>query len=144
QHLHEHDVPVGVADQEGLDLGDYHGVAPFVGTLTRFGSPSAHRLPAKGTSVPPRKGGTKEVRMINISELWESPSPQVWEQALGRYWDFVQPANRELEHALDSLDLSRIRRLDARGWYEFLLNEYFRWKYTAPNRYVTTTRSLRH
>jgi hypothetical protein len=33
--------------------------------------------------------------------------------------------------------------LNAQQWYEFLRDEYFRWKYTAPNRYSTTTRSLR-
>jgi hypothetical protein len=27
-------------------------------------------------------------------------------------------------------------------WYEFLANEYFRWKYTAANRYATTTKQL--
>jgi hypothetical protein len=67
----------------------------------------------------------------------------MWGRALERYWDFVQPRNLDLEHALDMLDLGRIRRMDARGWYEFLRDEYFRWKYTAPNRYVTTARQLR-
>jgi hypothetical protein len=55
----------------------------------------------------------------------------------------VLPANLDLERRMESLNLDRIRQLDAQGWYDFLLNEYFRWKYTAPNRYVTTTRSLR-
>jgi len=44
---------------------------------------------------------------------------------------------------MESLDVERIRQLDARGWYDFLLNEYFRWKYTARNRYATTTKLLR-
>ncbi|MGH6984874.1 MAG: hypothetical protein ACREEI_11680, partial [Stellaceae bacterium] len=33
---------------------------------------------------------------------------------------------------------------DAQGWYDFLKNEYFRWKYTASNRYATTTDRLKH
>jgi hypothetical protein len=55
----------------------------------------------------------------------------------------VLPQNLDLERSLDALDVERIRQLDARGWYDFLSAEYFRWKYTAPNRYVTTTRRLK-
>jgi hypothetical protein len=29
------------------------------------------------------------------------------------------------------------------GWYDFLLEKYFRWKYTARNRYATTTAVLK-
>jgi hypothetical protein len=36
-----------------------------------------------------------------------------------------------------------LRDLDEQGWYDFLRDKYFRWKYTAPNRYATTTRSLK-
>jgi hypothetical protein len=80
--------------------------------------------------------------MLTIGELWRSTDLAAWDQALERYWQFVQPGNLELERALDRLDLDRLRRLDAQGWYFFLRDEYFRWKYTAPNRYATTTRSL--
>jgi hypothetical protein len=48
-----------------------------------------------------------------------------------------------LEKAMDNLDLDRIRKMANREWYEFLRDEYFRWKYTAPNRYATTTAQLR-
>jgi hypothetical protein len=81
--------------------------------------------------------------MVGISELWCSRDPLVWNEALERYWEFVARANLELERRMESLDLERIRQLDAQGWYDFLLSEYFRWKYTAPNRYASTTRSLR-
>ena len=77
-----------------------------------------------------------------ICELWDSAEPSDWEDALERYWCFVLPRNRDLERPLDDLDLERLRHLDARGWYSFLHDEYFRWKYTAPNRYATTTRWL--
>lgn len=80
---------------------------------------------------------------ISISELWRSHDSWVWDQALGRYWQFVRPANLDLEHRMESLDLERIRQLNAQGWYDFLLDEYFPWKYTAPNRYATTVRCLR-
>jgi hypothetical protein len=80
---------------------------------------------------------------MNIADLWRSSDPMAWEQALQRYWHFVQPRNLELERALDALDLKRIQGLTPQGWYDFLHDEYFRWKYTAPNRYATTTIQLR-
>jgi hypothetical protein len=81
--------------------------------------------------------------MTDIVGLWRSRNVRLWEEALARYWDFVQPRNVELERRLEALDVARIRQLDERGWYDFLLNEYFRWKYTAPNRYGSTTKQLR-
>jgi hypothetical protein len=86
--------------------------------------------------------GSKTISMIQIADLWVSTSPKDWEDALERYWVFVKDENRDLEQSLDTLDLERLRRMDANGWYKFLRDEYFRWKYTAPNRYATTTHSL--
>ena len=80
---------------------------------------------------------------MNINDLWRSSEPMAWEQALQRYWHFVQPRNLELERALDVLDLKRLQCFSPQGWYNFLRDEYFRWKYTAPNRYATTTIQLR-
>lgn len=80
---------------------------------------------------------------MNITDLWHSSEPMAWEHALQRYWQFVQPRNLELERALDALDLKRLQSLSPQGWYNFLHDEYFRWKYTAPNRYATTTLQLR-
>lgn len=80
---------------------------------------------------------------MNISDLWCSSDQKAWEQALQDYWRFVQPRNLELERALDALDLKRLQSLSPKGWYDFLHDEYFRWKYTAPNRYATTTIQLR-
>jgi hypothetical protein len=51
-------------------------------------------------------------------------------------------AELKLDRSLDRLGLSRFRGFDAKGWYDFLLNEYFRWKYTVSNRYASTTRHL--
>ena len=87
--------------------------------------------------------GSKTISMMQIADLWVSTSPKAWEDALERYWNFVQERNQALEQSLHTLDLERLRRMDANGWYKFLRDEYFRWKYTAPNRYATTTRQLR-
>lgn len=80
--------------------------------------------------------------MMSIADLWASADPRAWDDALARYWCFVQPRNLALEKSLDTLDLERLRRLDAQGWYKFLKHEYFPWKYTAANRLATTTRQL--
>jgi hypothetical protein len=44
---------------------------------------------------------------------------------------------------MDELDVEIIRKMTPRTWFEFLLEKYFRWKYTAPNRYAQTTKILR-
>ena len=81
--------------------------------------------------------------MITIDELWNSENPMVWKKALQRYWEFVKSSNITLEHSMEKLSPDQLINLDAHGWYEFLRDQYFRWKYTANNRYATTTRSLR-
>ncbi|MBI4557101.1 MAG: hypothetical protein HY706_05905 [Candidatus Hydrogenedentes bacterium] len=81
--------------------------------------------------------------MTSINDLWQSGDPQAWSDALARYWEYVQPSNLQLEQELETLDLAMVAELDALGWYDFLLHKYFRWKYTAKNRYATTTRCLR-
>jgi hypothetical protein len=81
--------------------------------------------------------------MISINELWRSSDAQQWESALNHYWDFVQPRNLKLERAFENLDLKNLQAMNQTNWYIFLRDEYFRWKYTAPNRYASTTRLLR-
>jgi hypothetical protein len=39
--------------------------------------------------------------MMQIGDLWVSTDPQVWQDALERYWDFVLPKNLELERSLE-------------------------------------------
>jgi hypothetical protein len=77
-----------------------------------------------------------------IGELWNSSNPAAWEKALQRYWEYVKPSNIELEQSMEKLNANKLSQLDAQGWYEFLRDQYFRWKYTANNRYATTTKHL--
>lgn len=81
--------------------------------------------------------------MNPISNLWYSKNESDWINALNAYWNYVRPANLQLEQKLNNLELKQISDLDESGWYNFLHDEYFRWKYTAPNRYKTTTNSLK-
>jgi hypothetical protein len=78
-----------------------------------------------------------------VAELWDSADAAPWERAMERYWTLVKPANLALEHEMEELTPAAIEHLDAEEWLEFLQQRYFRWKYTAPNRYATTTAALR-
>jgi hypothetical protein len=82
------------------------------------------------------------VEAMPIAELWTSSDPAAWERALARYWSYVRSENLDLELSLDSLDLERLREMDGDGWFQFLRDEYFRWKYTAASRYAYTTQKL--
>ncbi len=82
------------------------------------------------------------LNMSKISTLWQSGKEQDWQNALEVYWNYIKPGNLHLEKSLNELKLEQIRVLNPEGWYNFLHDKYFRWKYTAPNRYVTTTRNL--
>jgi hypothetical protein len=81
--------------------------------------------------------------MIEISKLWYSKSEDDWRLALERYWSYIRPESLELERSMNELKLEQIASLDSTGWYQFLREKYFRWKYTAPNRYATTTMRLK-
>lgn len=81
--------------------------------------------------------------MTTIHDLWQSTNEQDWNNALEHYWTLVQPKNLELERELNDPKLELIERLDPIAWYDFLHDKYFRWKYTAANRYATTTNKLR-
>jgi hypothetical protein len=78
-----------------------------------------------------------------LSGVWNSKNPDVWKQALQRYWSYILPANLALEREMDRLDSKTLEEMDAEAWYKFLLEKYFRWKYTAPNRYASTTAHLK-
>ncbi len=79
---------------------------------------------------------------ISIANLWRSGDRELWERGLDKYWNFVSAKNMQLERDLEELSLDRIRAMDANEWFDFLQSEYFRWKYTAANRYATTTANL--
>jgi hypothetical protein len=73
-----------------------------------------------------------------VADLWRSDGAQDWHDALAHYWDLVKMPNRGLEQRLETLDLDRLRRMDARGWYVFLREEG-----PALNRYGSITKELR-
>jgi hypothetical protein len=79
----------------------------------------------------------------NIEQLWHSTDRELWRAALSNYWTRVQPSNLQLEQRMDNLKIEEIDRLNEQGWFDFLHDEYFVWKYTAKNRLATTRKSLK-
>ena len=80
---------------------------------------------------------------ISINELWHSEDEAEWASALGIYWHFVKPHLLQIERELDVLDVQTIQDMDERQWYEFLLENYFRWKYTNAFLYAMSTKHLK-
>lgn len=78
-----------------------------------------------------------------IEQLWHSPDASEWQRALDRYWKYIKPTHRAIEREMDTLRPDDVRHLDADQWYDWLLRRYCCWKYTAPNRYATTTKYLK-
>ena len=78
-----------------------------------------------------------------IEQLWHSPDASKWRHALGRYWEYVREDHYAIEREMEGLRPDEVRQLDSDQWYDWLLHKYFFWKYTAPNRYATTTKHLK-
>ena len=80
---------------------------------------------------------------MHITKLWVSETESDWSTTLDNYWNFVKSSNEQLEKELDVLNSDYVKELDAEGWYDFLLNKYFKWKFT-PRDYVANTRHLKN
>jgi hypothetical protein len=81
--------------------------------------------------------------MAYINTLWNSGKEYEWYSALDNYWKHVKPTHFAIEKEFDSLNTNTVKEMNSEEWYEFLLQKYFYWKYTAPNRYATTTAQLK-
>lgn len=78
-----------------------------------------------------------------LTKLWYSKQEILWHTALDNYWNYVKESNRVLEEKMEELDWRYVKNLNVSEFYDFLYNEYFVWKYTAPNRLATTRNQLR-
>ena len=79
----------------------------------------------------------------SFDRLWRSDREEDWHEAVEGYWRLVKPTHMELERDLDQLHPERLQKMNAQEWFDFLHDEYFRWKYTAANRLATTTQHLK-
>jgi hypothetical protein len=75
----------------------------------------------------------------NIDWLWHHGTAAEWRAAIDSYWDAIKPKFRELEKEMNGLQPETLRQKDKAGWYEWLYEKYFVWKYgTNPARLRTT------
>jgi hypothetical protein len=81
--------------------------------------------------------------MPHIKTMWTSEKEDVWFSALNEYWKYLKPSHLAMEKEFDPLDTNAVQAMNPDEWFEFLLHKYFFWKYTAPNRYATTTAQLK-
>lgn len=80
---------------------------------------------------------------MNINILWNHGNSDDWKKALNEYYANVFVSKHmDLEKRMEELNPEEIRNMNAEQFYSFLYNEYFVWKYTAPNRLATTRKSL--
>ena len=78
---------------------------------------------------------------MRINEFWNSREEDLWKEAVDAYWGRIEgqyPDQLPLEREMDALDREEVARMDATEWRAFLREKYLSWKYTQPNRLVTT------
>lgn len=78
-----------------------------------------------------------------FNKIWISESENVWNRLLKTYWKRIHEDNIQIEYELNRLTPNQIESMNACEWYQFLLNKYFVWKYTAKNRLATSTNKLK-
>lgn len=105
--------------------------------------PAPERAPAAAMDVTAPVGQPLPPGAATTAAVWHSLDASVWEKALYKYWDHLKPSEIEFTRRIEAIRPDDIRKYDARQWYDYLLNEYFRWKYTAKNRYGSTTKFLK-
>ena len=129
----------------GLKVVENAGKRRIVEGSGRFTETAANdrNSPPKPFSAPARVVTDTQARSDGTREMWNTNDPGLWQNALNRYWTFVKASNLELEKEMDRLDAETVKAMNPKAWFEFLLEKYFRWKYTAPNRYGSTTKILR-
>lgn len=84
-----------------------------------------------------------ETESLSFKQLWNSKSDAIWRKYLNHYWDLIKSSNFDLTAELEQIKLSTIKELSPKEWYDFLLDKYFVWKFTAAHRYASTTKHLR-
>ncbi|MGI9462239.1 MAG: hypothetical protein ACR2NY_06690 [Alphaproteobacteria bacterium] len=83
-----------------------------------------------------------QMKPEEINVFWQSNNQTTWEYVLGKYMSRVKWRNRELENELEN-EFNKVKCLDdikkfkdVKNWYEFMLEKYFRWKFTDGRIYA--------
>ena len=84
-----------------------------------------------------------ETESLSFKQLWNSKSDTIWRKYKNHYWDLIKTSNLDLTKELEQIKLSTIKELSPKEWYDFLLEKYFVWKFTAAHRYASATKHFR-
>jgi hypothetical protein len=125
-----------------VENGGKRSIVEGSGTFTQPVANDRDSLP-KPFSVPVSRVTDTQARSDGTRGMWNTNDPGLWQTALTRYWTFVKASNLALEKEMDRLDAETVKVMNPKAWFEFLLEKYFLWKYTAPIRYASTTKILR-
>ncbi len=80
----------------------------------------------------------------SFTELWYSKDESLWKYYLKEYENRVKNSDQvELERKIEELTDETLKEFSPEEWYDFLLNIYFKWKYTQANRYKSLTNHLK-
>jgi len=85
--------------------------------------------------------GAKEV--IELNSFWDENEHEAWLAVCDDCWANVPAHRRSLVERMERLDPAAIAALSPEGFYDFLHDEYFVWKYIHPNRVASTRKHLR-
>jgi hypothetical protein len=122
-----------------VENGGKRSIVEGSGTFTQpVANDSNSCLPA-----PVKPVAEVQTQSDTTRKMWNTNDLDLWQSALDRYWTFVKASNLELEKEMNRLDGQIVKAMNPKVWFEFLLEKYFRWKYTAPNRYGSTAKILR-
>ena len=85
---------------------------------------------------------SEEVQRKEAQRTWYATEDGPWCEGLVAYWRLLKPKRVILEEDMEALYPEQVQAFDESEWFDFLRERYFRWKYTAPNRYASTTKWL--
>ena len=77
--------------------------------------------------------------MIN----WNSIIELEWDSALAKYNSYLKTVEKSSRDSrVATMNFYSVMCMSDKEFYNYLINDFFKWKYTAPNRYASTTKNL--
>lgn len=82
------------------------------------------------------------IALSQIHALWNSNDQKMWMNAYQHYYNLLSANQIPLEKMMEQVNYKDISALSIDGFYSFLYEEYYVWKYTQKNRLATTRKQL--
>lgn len=79
-----------------------------------------------------------------INTIWYSKDKSIWNQGILEYYHMIE--NIEIERYIEDISSksSIVKNMNKDELFDFLINKYFVWKYSACNRYTTCSNWLKN